>query len=133
MNAYAILGWVNIAAIVVMTAPYWLRMISQYSLKNKNKKLLRFIKALRTVHKPLGLALVASVIVHGILALGTLRLHTGTIAGIMLIITAALGGTFYLLKKKPVLIAHRTAASLLTLLVLVHLIFPSLLWQLFRI
>jgi hypothetical protein len=130
---YAILGWVNIAAIVVMTAPYWLRMISQYSFKNKNKQLLRFIKALRTVHKPLGLVLVASVIVHGILALGTLRLHTGTLAGIILIVTAALGGTFYLLKKKPVLIAHRTAASLLTLLVLIHLIFPSAFWQLFRL
>jgi hypothetical protein len=130
---YAVLGWVNIAAIVVMTAPLWLRLISKYSFKNKNKALLRFIKALRTVHKPLGLALVASVIVHGFLALGALRLHTGTIAGIMLIVTAALGGTFFRLKKKPVLIAHRISASLLTLLVLVHLIFPSALWQLFGI
>ena len=88
---------------------------------------------LRVVHKPLGIAILVLAIVHGILALGALRLHTGTIAGIMLIATAALGGSFYLLKKKPLFIAHRTMALLFVLFVLVHLIFPSAVWSLFGI
>ena len=130
---YAVIGWINIVALVVMTSPYWLRLINKYVFKNKNKALVRAAKALRAIHKPLGLVLVAAVIVHGFLALGTLRLHTGTLAAIMLIVTVALGGTFYFLKKKPLLVAHRTMALLLVLLVLVHLIFPSALWQIFGI
>ena len=130
---YAVLGWINIAALVVMTSPYWLRLINKYAFKNKSKALARGAKALRMAHKPLGIALVASVLAHGFLALNALRLHTGTLAAIMLIVTAALGATFYFLKKKPMLIAHRTMALLLVLLVLIHLIFPSALWQLFGI
>ncbi len=130
---YGVIGWFNVAAVVVMTAPYWLRIINKYGFKNTNKALARFIKTLRKLHKPLGLVLVVLVIIHGILALGAVRLHTGTLAGVMLIVTAALGGSFYLFKKKPLLIAHRTAASLMVLLILLHLIFPSALWYLFGI
>lgn len=130
---YAVIGWFNVAAVVVMTAPYWLRLVNKYSFKNKNTVLARFIKTLRKIHKPLGLALLVLVIIHGILALGAFRLHTGTFAGIVLIVTAALGGSFYLFKKKPLLIAHRTAAALLVLLILLHLIFPSALWYIFGI
>ncbi len=130
---YVILGWINFAALVVMTSPYWLRLINKYAFKNKSKALARAAKTLRAVHKPLGIALVVSVIVHGFLALGALRLHTGSIAAVMLIVTAALGGSFYFLKKKPLLIAHRTLALLLVLFVLIHLIFPSAVWQLFGI
>lgn len=130
---YAVLGWVNLAAMIVMTMPFWLRLINRHAFKGKNAALAHIAKAFRAVHKPLGLILVAAVIIHGILALGALRLHTGTLAGILLIVTAALGATFFFRKKKPILIAHRTAALLLALLVLIHLIFPSALWQIFGI
>jgi hypothetical protein len=130
---YAVLGWVNVGAIVVMTLPLWLRLINKRAFKGKNASLARIAKAFRAVHKPLGLFLAVSVIIHGILALGALRLHTGVIAGAMLIVTAALGATFFFRKKKQILIAHRTAALLLALFVLIHLIFPSALWQLFGI
>jgi hypothetical protein len=130
---YAVLGWVNVAAVIVMTLPYWLRLLNKHAFKGKNAALARVSKVLRAVHKPLGLALAALVIVHGILALGALRLHTGTLAGVALIVTAALGAAFYFRKKKPLLTAHRAAALLLALLVLAHLIFPSAVWQLFGI
>ena len=130
---YAVIGWFNVAFVVIMTAPFWLRLVNKHAFQNKNKALAKLAKLLRTVHKPLGIAIVVLAVVHGILALGALRLHTGTIAGIMLIITAVLGGSFYGLKKKPVLIAHRTMALLFALLVLVHLIFPSAIWSLFGI
>lgn len=130
---YAIIGWFNVGAVVIMTAPYWLRLINKHAFHNKNKALARLVKLLRSVHKPLGLAILVLAIVHGILALGALRLHTGTIAGIMLMAAAALGGSFYRLKKKPLLIAHRTVALLFVLFVLVHLIFPSAVWSMFGI
>ena len=130
---YVIIGWFNVAAVVIMTAPFWLRLINMHVFHNKNKALARLAKLLRTVHKPLGIAILVLAVVHGILALGALRLHTGTIAGIMLIATAALGGSFYRLKKKPLLIAHRTLALLFALFVLVHLIFPSAVWSLLGI
>ena len=130
---YAVIGWFNVAAVVVMTAPFWLRLINKHAFHNKSKALARLIKILRAVHKPLGIAILVLAIVHGILALGSLRVHTGTIAGIMLIITAVLGGSFYRLKKRPLFIAHRTMALLFALFVLVHLIFPSAVWSLFSI
>lgn len=130
---YAVIGWFNVAFVVIMTGPFWLRLINKHAFQNKNKALAKLAKLLRTVHKPLGIAIVVLAIIHGILALGALRLHTGTIAGIMLIATAVLGGTFYRLKKKPLLIAHRTMALLFALFVLVHLIFPSAIWSLFGI
>lgn len=128
-----IIGWFNVAAVLVMTAPYWLRLINKLAYNSKNTALTRMIKTLRAVHKPLGLALFVMAIVHGALALGAFRLHTGTFVGIILLVTVVLGGSFYRLKKKPLYIAHRTAATLLTLSVLVHLIFPSAIWQLFGI
>ncbi len=130
---YAVLGWFNVAAIVIMTAPFWLRLINKLASHNKNKALARIVKFLRAVHKPLGITILVLAIVHGILALGALRLHTGTIAGIMLIVTAVLGGAFYRLKKKPLFVAHRTLALLFVLFVLIHLIFPSAVWSLFGI
>lgn len=130
---YAVIGWFNVAFVIIMTAPLWLRLINKRAFHNKNKALAKLTKTLRTVHKPLGIAIVVLAVVHGILALGALRLHTGTIAGIMLIITAVLGGSFYRLKKKPLYIAHRTVALVFALFVLVHLIFPSAIWSLFGI
>lgn len=127
---YVIIGWFNVAAIVIMTAPYWMREINKLVFHNKNKAIVKIIGILRMVHKPLGVALLVLAIAHGILALGAMRLHTGTIVGIFLISTVSLGGLFYRLKKKPLFIAHRTAALILVVFLLVHLIVPSAIYYL---
>ena len=97
---YAFLGWLNIGLIAVMTAPYWLRFLNTHTLRLKGGWYGKLIKALRAVHRPLGVVVLIIAIYHGYLALGSLRLHTGTIAGVLLLITATLGGAFFLLKKK---------------------------------
>jgi len=129
---YAILGWILVAAVIIMAAPYWLRIPARiFGIKGAGYK--RLIKILRAVHKPLGAALVVIVVVHGFLALGVCRLHTGVIAGAFLIITAAFGGAFFIFKKKRLFMLHRLSALLLSIFVLVHLIFPSAVFYLFGI
>ena len=129
---YALIGWVMVGALVVMTAPFWLRGIAKPA-GRKSPAYNRLIKTLRLVHKPLGAVLVALVVVHGLLALGAFRLHTGTLAGLLLIITAVLGGSFYRLKKKALFKLHKQAALVTAVLAAVHLLFPSAIYALLGI
>lgn len=125
---YAILGWVNVGLVAVMLLPFALRVLS-----GKGKKSAAYIKTskfLRTLHKPLGVVLLVSAAVHGFLALGVLRLHTGTIAGALLLITVALGAVFFTSRKKGVFAWHKTAALVFVILLLVHLIAPSAVYSL---
>ena len=86
---------------------------------------------MRRAHKPLGICLLVVSLVHGYLALGALRLHTGTLAGAMILITVVLGGVLFF-KKKPALFAwHKRAALLTLLLTLVHLVVPSAVYYIF--
>lgn len=125
---YQILGIVNIALLAVITSPYWLRRLNQWLHKPALSKL---IKTMRVVHKPLGICLLLLSLVHGYLALGALRLHTGTVVGAMILITVVLGGTFYF-RKKPALFAwHKRAALLVILLTVVHLVVPSAFYYIF--
>ena len=129
---YVIIGWFLVAAVIVLTAPFWLRYLSKL-FKWQGPAMKRLIKFLRALHKPLGAAAVVLVIVHGLLALGALRLHTGTLAGLFLVITAVLGGSFYRLKKKALFSLHKRAALVFAILIIVHLLFPSAVYQLLGI
>lgn len=129
---YSTLGWLNIGFLVLMTAPYWLRLLNKHTLHLKGGAYAKTIKALRAIHKPLGLTVVVVMLVHGYLALGSLRLHTGTIVGVMLLITASLGGLFYFTKKRFAFTWHKRMALLLVVLLLIHLIFPSAVYYLFN-
>lgn len=130
---YAVLGWLNIGLIAIMTAPYWLRFLNSRTLRLKGGGYAKTIRVLRAVHKPLGIAILILAAIHGYLALGALRLHTGTIAGTMLLITAALGGMFYYTKKKPVFVWHKRFVAVLLVFVLIHLLFPSAVYYLSRL
>ncbi len=92
-----------------------------------------WVKTLRVAHKPAGAALGILALIHGILALGTLRLHTGSIVWILALLTAILGGMFYRKKKAPLFRWHKRLALATALLTLVHLIFPYALCHLFGI
>jgi hypothetical protein len=128
---YVFLGWFNVAGIVVMTAPFWLRILNKHIFKWRSPRYAALVKALRTLHKPLGIAIVCSAFIHGLLALGSLRLHTGTLLGALVVVTAGLGVCLYFLKKKGLLTWHRRMALLTFVLILVHLIFPSAVYRIF--
>ena len=130
---YAVLGWVNVALLALMTAPYWLRFLNKHVFHTQGGIYAKLIKGLRKVHKPLGLAVILIAAIHGYLALGALRLHTGTLLGTGIVLTAALGISFYRMRKKPLFAWHKRLALLVILLLLLHLLFPGAIYSLFRV
>jgi hypothetical protein len=82
------------------------------------------------LHKPLGLALAVAAPVHGYLALGSFRLHTGSLLYISLLLTAGAGGTYYKTKSKNIFKLHKMLALITVLLLLLHLLAPGALFYL---
>ena len=121
------LGYLNIGLLAVVLAPYLVRKLNQWFIHSKGPGFGKLMKVLRALHKPAAVLLVASVVLHGWLALGGFRLHTGTVAAVGLLLTALCGLLFYLLRKPPLLVAHRVLALVSVVLIAVHLLFPSLL------
>ncbi len=119
---YRTLGIINVLLVITITAPFWLRYLNRYVFHSDSPAFKKLIKILRKIHKPLGVLLVLSAVAHGYLALGTLRLHSGTILWGMILITAALGGAFYRKKKAVFFIWHKRAALAVVLLVLAHIL-----------
>lgn len=128
---YRILGIINIVLLVVVTAPYWLRRLGAWLFPAKKIAASKPMKVLRAAHKPLGVCLLLLALVHGYLALGALRLHTGTLVGLAVVIAVIFGILFYRKKKIVLLQWHKRAVLLLVLLTLLHLLAPSALYSIF--
>ncbi|WP_312700376.1 hypothetical protein [Sedimentibacter sp.] len=122
---YKILGIINVVLIIVITSPYWLRRISKLLFPDKKIASTQLMKTARAVHKPLGICLLLITLVHGYMALGAPRLHTGTLVGTMVLITVVLGGAFFRTKKAVFFKWHKRAALITILLTLLHLIAPN--------
>lgn len=130
---YKVLGYLSIALVVLLTSPYWLRKINSWTLKTKDKRFLNGIKFLRKLHKPLGIVLGIIALWHGYLAWGALRLHTGVLAYAGFILTIGLGYLFYKKKDKRFFKGHKALALISIVLLIIHLLWPSALWTLFKI
>lgn len=129
---YSAAGWLIVIILVIIISPYILNLLNRKVLKTKDKNFFKVVKFLRSLHKPLGLAVMILGIVHGYMALGGLRLHTGTLLYISILITGILGGAFYRLKKRPLFIWHKRMAALSVVLFLLHYFFPSAMYYLLR-
>jgi cytochrome b561 len=122
---YRILGWINITLLVLILTQFLLNYTNRKFIKTDNKTFKKFQKIFKTIHKPLGLALAVLAPIHGYMALGGFRLHTGSLLYLSLIITATLGGSFYRLRKKVLFLWHKRIAGLTVLLLLIHIFFPD--------
>lgn len=122
---YKFFGWLNVILLGLLISPYILNSLNRRFFNIKNSEFRKIIKYLRNIHKPLGLALLASGILHWYLGLGKFKIHTGSILYTFVFITAALGGSFYRLKKKNLFVLHRTFALITVGLFLFHLLFPK--------
>ena len=125
------LGWLNIVLLGVMVLPFLLRQFSMRVHKIKGKWYPKLNKFLRRIHKPLGLAIILLAMLHGYLVFGGFRMHTGTLEFFAIVIMAAFGAAFYFFKKKPLLVWHRWMLAVLVVAVLVHQLFPNLIYTLF--
>ena len=125
---YKFFGWLNVALFAVVLSQYVARVLNAHIFHAKGDGYKRLMKVLRTAHKPAAAALIVSVLVHGWLALGGVRLHTGTVLAACLLVTAGFGLAFFLTKKRhrALLTAHKGFALLTVLLLVVHLLVPNL-------
>lgn len=121
---YAFVGWTSVVLLGLLVLPFLLSRINQYVFKPQSKGLRSFIKFLRKLHKPLGILFVIIAFVHGWLALGAFRLHTGWALYISLLLTVIFGGSFYRLKKKKLFVLHKVFAGVTVLLFLLHFFKP---------
>ncbi len=128
---YKTLGLISASLLIVITAPYWIRLLNRKIFHIKGKGINDLIKGLRKVHKPLGGALVLIALYHGYLALGALRLHTGILAWTLMLITALFGVLFATRKKAIFFKWHKRMALVTVLFVLLHLTVPNALYYLF--
>lgn len=133
MRLYQVLGWLNLALIVIVTAPYWLRTLNQWTVKTRDKRFLNCLKFLRRLHKPIGIAIAALALWHGFIAWGSLRPHTGMLVYASFILTALLGAAHWRRKDKRAFKGHKVMALLSVLLMLLHLLWPSALYSLFGV
>lgn len=129
---YRVLGTLTVLLMILVTSPWWVRMLARRVLRLPGAKVNPLIKKLRLIHKPLGAALLVIAAAHGYLALRALQLHTGTLAYLALLTTAILGIAFAARRKPPIFKWHKRAALLTVLLILLHLIAPGALNALLR-
>lgn len=125
---YKFIGIINALLLVILLMPFLLNALNRKWFKTKNETYRKVLKGLRTIHKPTGIALALFGVIHGWMALGGLRLHTGTLLYAAILVQAALGGAFYKTKRKNLFKAHRLMALAVVLLFLLHRLAPSALY-----
>lgn len=124
---YSILGWTSLSLLAIQLLPFVMRQAETLLWKRSAPKAYKAtIQNLRRIHKPLGLLLLIVPPIHGFMALGGLRLHTGSLLYIGVLCTGVLGGGFYRLKHKSWLIWHRRVAVATFGLFLVHFLWPGM-------
>jgi len=128
---YKTLGIINLVLLAIITSPYWLKLLGQWFFPKKKIASSKLMKVLRPAHKVLAICFLIITGIHGYLALGGFRLHTGTITAMMLLITIVLGGLFYGTKKPALFKWHKVAALLTVILVAVHFFIPNAIYYIF--
>lgn len=119
------LGWLNLFLILLTSLIY---PIKKVYFKNRKSGLLKIFKVARQLHPLLGFIIVLIGLIHGCLALGSIRLHTGYLILYTIIIMGCIttlgrkGKTF----NNTWLSLHRAFVPFLFLFIFVHLFFRNL-------
>ncbi|MFN3692092.1 MAG: hypothetical protein ACK4R7_04280 [Fervidobacterium sp.] len=122
MEIFRILGTIAAVLLFFQIALFVFRRIYKYSPK-KPKFFIPFLKFLKNAHIYTGISLLIIGFVHGILALGTIRLHTGWI--FWFVIASSFVG--YLMRNKigkKWIFIHRIVGLILIGLFFIHKFFP---------
>jgi hypothetical protein len=80
------------------------------------------VTLLSKAHMYFGLALLISAFVHGYMALGTIRFHSGVILWIWILLQVSLGILNKKMKKPYLLKIHRTIGIMSLLFLIIHLL-----------
>ncbi|MDO5062298.1 MAG: hypothetical protein Q4D77_03920 [Peptostreptococcaceae bacterium] len=128
---YSALGYLSSALLGLLILPAVLRIANKKLLKN-DPNVKSVVRSLKKVHPLLGGLLAVIAIVHGYLALGGLRLHTGSLVYGAILIAICFGGAFSAKKKKVFLTLHKSFVLLALVMWSVHILFPSALYYLLQ-
>ncbi len=121
-----ILGWFNIALVGVSFLPFLLRRFRKYVLKKPNKHLNAILKFLSKIHPFIGITLLITSFLHGYLALGTIKLHTGYVAWFLVLVMFSIRVWGKVSKSRYWMSLHRAVAMLLLLALLLHIFARSI-------
>lgn len=119
------LGWLNLVLIIFMVLIYPLK---RMYLKKRKPELLALYKSARNYHPLLGFTIILIGLIHGFMALGTIRLHTGT----LVLFTVILMGCITTFGRKKVLFSktwlklHKTLIPLLFVFIIIHIFFRNI-------
>ncbi len=125
---YEVLGIISAVLFAIVMMPFLLRHFNRIFYKGKNRMITSWRMRFRKIHKPAGFSLAVIALIHGYLALGSIRLHTGTLAWIVSIAAVILGVLFSIKKKAVILVWHRRIALLAILFIALHLLVPGALY-----
>lgn len=128
---YFTLGYLSTCLLIILLLPYVLRILNKQVLRN-NKNISNIIKLLKKYHKVSGILFAIIAIIHGYMKLGSIKLHTGSLLYISALITIIFGILFSIKKKKKFLKFHKIFVSITIAFWLVHILFPSALFYIFK-
>ena len=114
------LGWVNITLLVLIITHFLLRRINKYGFGNKSKALRKISAFMSKLHPYLTGVLVITAFLHGFNLAGGIRMHSGYIAFLAILIQGIFGLLVKFIKKKPILVIHRIAGLALVISVIIH-------------
>jgi predicted heme/steroid binding protein len=119
----SILGIVNAILAIIGGALFSLRRINRYGFSNKNATIKRLLKPLSKAHPYIGTTLVITALIHGMLALGTLlKLHTGPVAWVVLVLMMGLATIGKRYKFRYWLKLHRGLAIVFVIMIILHIL-----------
>ncbi|HHU49670.1 MAG TPA: hypothetical protein GXZ37_08130 [Clostridiales bacterium] len=98
-----------------------LRRYRRYILKKPGKKLDAILKPLSKIHPFIGVTLMITGFLHGYMALGSIRLHTGYLTWFLVLVLFAIRIWGSLSKDRYWLVLHRAIALLLVVSLLLHI------------
>ncbi len=81
---------------------------------------------MRKLHKPMAMILVATGLIHGWIAIGTIRVHTGYLLWFSIVLNLMLYVYGKAFKKPKWIKFHRTMAGVIVCLLILHLWKPYL-------
>lgn len=123
---YRILGWINVIILLLLVLPCILSFYNQL-LKQSSFKISCFALAFKKLHKRLGILLLFMPLIHGYMALGEIKLHTGTLVYLFILLSTIHGAIYSQFKKRFHLHLHKILALISIFIFAIHLFHPWIL------
>lgn len=116
------LGWFNFTLIIFNFSLFFARRFNKHLLTNRSFFMRDVSRFLSSLHPITGIVVVITGIIHGYLALGSIRLHSGLILWLTIVITGILAGWGKKLRIRYWVARHRLASLLIIVSLILHLV-----------